>query len=117
MILCAVQDLMFVSKLRSAAAQSGVELRFVRAPSALLAEARERAPALVVLDLNADALQPLAMVAALRGDAALAATRIVGFVSHVDAARIDAARTAGVDEILARSAFVSRLPALLRDKD
>jgi hypothetical protein len=37
----------------------------------------------------------------------------VGFVSHVDVTTIDAARAAGVEEILARSAFAMKLPDLL----
>jgi hypothetical protein len=39
--------------------------------------------------------------------------RVVGFVSHVDAERIAAAREAGIGEVLARSRFVEILPALL----
>jgi hypothetical protein len=38
---------------------------------------------------------------------------VTGFFSHVDHATRDAALAAGVDEVLPRSAFVSRLPALL----
>ncbi len=104
---------MFVSKLRSTASALGVELSFVRSPEALLERARHSAPALLVLDLNADRLKPLDMVAALRADASLAGTRTVGFVSHVEADRIDAARAAGVDAVLARSAFVAQLPSIL----
>ena len=39
--------------------------------------------------------------------------RIVGFASHVDRVLMDAARAAGCTEVLARSAFFSRLPQLL----
>jgi hypothetical protein len=37
----------------------------------------------------------------------------VGFVSHVRADLIDAARSAGVGEVLARSAFTARLAEIL----
>jgi CheY-like chemotaxis protein len=113
MVLCAVEDLLFVSKLRSAASALGVEIRFVRSPDALLELVRHSAPSLLVLDLNADRLEPLEMVSALRADPALSAIKTVGFVSHVQADRIEAARTAGVDVVLARSAFVAQLPSLL----
>lgn len=113
MVICAVEDLMFTSKLRGAASQAGVTLRFVRSPEALLDEVRANAPDLVILDLNADRLRPLDMVAALRGGEDHRSVRILGFVSHVDADRIARARAAGVDEVMARSAFVTRLPALL----
>ena len=41
------------------------------------------------------------------------ARRIIGFGSHVDREVLDAARHAGCTEVLARSAFFSRLPDLL----
>lgn len=37
----------------------------------------------------------------------------IGFGSHVDEVRLDRARRAGFDEVLARSAFMRRLPDLL----
>jgi CheY-like chemotaxis protein len=114
MVLCAIEDLMFTSKVRSAARQAGVEVRFVRSPEAAVEEATRATPALLVLDLNADRLHPLEMVRRLRADPGLAGLRTVGFVSHVETDRITAARAAGVDEVLARSAFVAQLPSVLR---
>lgn len=113
MVLCAIDDLMFTSKLRVAAKQTGVEVRFARSPEALMAECREARPSLIVLDLNADRLRPLEMLAALKADPDLAEVRAVGFVSHVHADRIAEARAAGA-EVMARSAFVAQLPDLLR---
>jgi hypothetical protein len=49
----------------------------------------------------------------MKHDAALSSIRTLGFVSHIDAATIDAARAAGVDEVLARSAFTAGLVDLL----
>ena len=39
--------------------------------------------------------------------------RAVAFGSHVDTELLDAARAAGVDEVMARSAFFRRLPEVL----
>jgi CheY-like chemotaxis protein len=114
MILCAVDDLMFVSKLRSAASGAGVTLTFARSPESLLAEARATRPALVIVDLNADRLRPIEAIAALRADPDLSTLRIVGYVSHVDATRVAEARAAGADEVMARSSFVAQLPSLLQ---
>ncbi len=114
MILCAVDDLMFTSKLRAAATHAGASLKFVRSPEALLSEARETRPALIILDLNADRLHPLDMLTSLRADPDLAAIRTVAFVAHTHVDRISAARDAGADEVMPRSAFVTRLPELLR---
>jgi hypothetical protein len=38
---------------------------------------------------------------------------MLGFVSHVDSDVIAAARAAGIDEVLARSAFAARLAEIL----
>lgn len=113
MVLVAVDDLMFSSRISTAAKAVGAAIRFTRSVDAVVGAAREAAPALVIIDLNAARMQPLAILAALKGDPALAAIPTVGFVSHVDTATIEAARGAGVDRVLARSAFVEQLPALL----
>jgi len=49
----------------------------------------------------------------MRGDPALASIPTVGFVSHVQTDLIDAARQAGVGEVMARSAFTARLAEIL----
>lgn len=115
MILAAVDDLMFSSRITTAAKAVGREVRFARSPQAVLAAAGQAAPALVILDLNSPRVRPLEIVAALRADPTLAAVPTVGVVSHMDGAAIDAARRAGVGRVLARSAFVDRLPALLAE--
>ncbi len=46
--------------------------------------------------------------------ASIVSPRIVGFASHVDRPLMDAARAAGCTEVLARSAFFSRLAEFCR---
>jgi len=41
---------------------------------------------------------------------------VVGFVSHVDSEAISQAKAAGLDQVLARSRFVTVLPDLLKGK-
>ncbi len=114
MIIAGVSDLMMASKIRSAAAVARAEVRFAGGTGALLEAARASEPKLVLLDLDDLRIDPLEVLAALRSDPALASLRVLGFVSHVRADRIAAARQAGIDEVLARSAFVERLAELLR---
>ncbi|MGH9384354.1 MAG: hypothetical protein ACRD2N_08735 [Vicinamibacterales bacterium] len=114
MIVVGVDDLMFSSRISSAAKAAGVEIRFARSPQAIVDAVRKTAARLVILDLNSQRVAPLDAVVALKGDAALAQTAIVGFVSHVQADLIAQAREAGVDRVMARSAFVVELPQLLR---
>ncbi len=113
MVLAAVDDLLFGSKIRVAAGQTGVEVMFARTPDEILRRARELKPALVIFDLNSRQTDPLATIAALKADPSLAGTRTIGFVSHVQGDVVDAAREAGVDQVLARSAFASQLPELI----
>ena len=113
MVLVLVDDLMFRSKIKSAAAQLGAAVTFAGSRDAALAAMKAGAPALVILDLNNPRTDPLGTIAAMKHDETLSRVRTVGFVSHVDANTIGAARAAGIDEILARSAFAAALPDLL----
>jgi hypothetical protein len=80
------------------------------APSAVVvADVSELSPAVgdtVVLDLS----RPQALGAVVR--LCSGGARVVGFASHVDRERIAQAEAAGC-EVLARSAFFSRLPSVL----
>jgi PleD family two-component response regulator len=113
MVLALVDDLMFTSKIRTSANQLGVTVAFARSTDAALAEMRKTRPAVVILDLNGSRTDPLGTIAAMKADSALASVPTVGFVSHVQADVIEAARKAGVGEVLARSAFTQRLAEIL----
>jgi CheY-like chemotaxis protein len=113
MILVAVDDFLFRSKIRATGKQAGVELTFVKTPAEMLDQAKALKPALVIFDLNSAAMAPIETIAAMKQDPALAAIRTMGFVSHVDVTRINAARQAGIDEVLARSAFAGNLGDIL----
>lgn len=115
MVLAVVEDLMFSSRISTAAKAAGVAVRFTRSLDAVLTAVREQVPALIILDLNSARTAPLEIVAALKSDPALATIPTLGVVSHVDTATIEAARQAGVARVLARSAFVAQLPHLLGD--
>jgi DNA-binding NarL/FixJ family response regulator len=113
MVLVAVDDLLFSSKIRAAARGAGVEVTFARTPDEILARARELRPGLAIFDLNSAKADPVATIASLKSDPALAGTRTIGFASHVHTGLIAAARAAGADEVLPRSAFAAQLAELL----
>jgi DNA-binding NarL/FixJ family response regulator len=115
MILAAVDDLLFSSKIRTTARLAGVELTFARTPDEIMEQARALRPALVIFDLNSAKAHPIETVAAMKRDHELAAIRTLGFVSHVHTAVIESARAAGIDEVMARSAFAGNLADILRD--
>ena len=113
MILAAVDDLLFSSKIRTTAKQAGVDLVFARTPEDILSQSRALRPELIIFDLNAAKTDPINTVSTLRRDPDLHAVRTMGFVSHVDNHLIVAARQAGVDEVMARSAFAANLLKIL----
>ena len=113
MIICAIDDLIFSIKIQTAARHLGVELYFERSAAGIVPRVREKRPSLVILDLNSQKLAPLEAVAALKADPELRDIRTLGYVSHVDEATIAAARDAGIDQVMARSAFTTRLADIL----
>jgi len=74
---------------------------------------RRQAPALVIFDLDNQKTDPLGTIALMKADGRLSSIPTLGFVSHVHAERIDAARRAGIGDVLARSAFATNLANIL----
>jgi hypothetical protein len=95
-VVAYVPDLMDRSRIAAAAP----DVVFVRAPGELTAHEAD----VVVLDAGRPGA--LDVVAGL-------SARVVAFGSHVDTDLLDAARMAGVDEVLPRSVFFRRLPEVL----
>jgi PleD family two-component response regulator len=79
----------------------------------VLPRIRATKPSLVIFDLNSTKLRPLDMIAAMKRDSVLKDIRTLGYVSHVQTDVIAAARAAGIDDVLARSAFSERLGEIL----
>ena len=103
MIAAYIPNLMDRSRVAAAADALGVAISF-----AASADALDRDATLVLVDVGRDGvLEALATVAG----------RSVGFASHVDRDLIRRALDAGCGQVLARSAFFSRLPALLAGGD
>ena len=113
MIVCVVDDLLFSVKISTAAKALGVEMYFERSAEMVVPRIREKRPSLVIFDLNSGKLKPIDAVLAMKQDEALKSVPTLGFVSHVDAETIAAARAAGFDQVLARSTFSERLGDIL----
>jgi len=104
-----MEDLLFKSKVSETASQLGVEAKFPRSPEKLLAVLRESPPDLLILDLNSSRFEPLGLLREIDGEN----VPTVGFLSHVQKDLAVAAREAGCDKIMARSAFTRDLPEIL----
>lgn len=113
MILCVVDDLIFSVKISTAAKALAAPVLFERSPDMVLSRVREKQPSLVIFDLNSAKLRPLEVISQMKADPGLRDIRTLGYVSHIQTDVINAARAAGIDEVLARSAFSERLGQIL----
>ena len=112
--LAIVDDLFFLSKIQQTAKLLGVRIELVTPGN--LAELAAQIPVRgVILDLNHRSGSALDTLRAIKADAKIGATPVVGFLSHVQRDLAAAAREAGCDLVLARSTFSQKLPELLRD--
>jgi len=112
-VLAAVEDLLFRSKISETASQLGVEASFPRNPRKLLDAVHESPPDLLILDLNSARFEPLSLLQAVKSEKVTEGVKTVGFLSHVQKDLAVAAREAGCDRVVARSAFTKDLPQIL----
>jgi len=107
-----VDDMFFTAKINSAAAECGRHIERIKTREQLEGLA-ENPPSLVIIDLNSDRLDPLKTIALLKSRAELSSVPIVSFVSHVQTDLIQAARAAGCDYVLPRSAFTQMISEIV----
>jgi PleD family two-component response regulator len=112
-VLVVVEDLMFRSKISTAAKAVGVTIAAATTAEAAITRAREVKPSLIILDLDSARTQPFEVLKQLTTDPELKSIPTLGFVSHVHADRIREARALGIGEVLARSAFAATVPDIL----
>jgi CheY-like chemotaxis protein len=109
-ILCT--DLLFATKITGTAKALHQPFAVARSLEQLRQLVADAAPhPTLIVDLNITGVDPLAAIALAKSQPA--APVVIAFVSHVQADLAAAARQAGADRVLARSAFVHELPTLL----
>jgi CheY-like chemotaxis protein len=113
MILVVADDLLFRSKISTAAKALGVVVRAATTPDAAIERAREDKPTLVLIDLDGQKPAPFEVLERFAADPDLKRLSTVGFVSHVHADLVQKARGLGIGTVLARSAFVAQLTDIL----
>jgi CheY-like chemotaxis protein len=112
-VIAIVDDLFFASKIRGTGEQVGVKVQFVRTADALVEAARNSQPSSIIVDLHSQKLNPIDVAKLLKGDEELRSIPLVGFFSHVQVELQQAAKAAGFDRVLPRSAFVNQLSEIL----
>jgi len=113
MIQVVVDDLLFLAKIQETAKHLGVAVESVGIAD-LPKRAAEDVPSALIIDLNHRSGKAVEVLRTLKSDLKTRDLAAIGFVSHVQEDLIAAARHAGCDLILARSAFVRQLPSLLQ---
>ena len=113
MILVVADDLLFRSKISTAAKAAGVIVRAATTPEAAIERALADKPTLVLLDLDGQRPQPFEVLRRFAEDPTLSQLQTLGFVSHVHADLVSQARQLGIGRVMARSTFVAELPRIL----
>ena len=112
-IIAVVDDLFFASKIRGTAEQVGVTVSFPRKIEVLIENALQNQPAVIIIDLHAQKIDPIALAKELKADERLREIPLVGFFSHVQIELQRQAQEAGFDRVLPRSAFTRDLANIL----
>ena len=103
-------DLIFSTKITGTAQALGFQMRVVGTPSGAIERIPVEQPRCIFLDLGLASLTP----DQIRQIVSVAAgIPILAYGSHVDTARLDAARDAGCTEVMPRSRLSGELPQLL----
>jgi PleD family two-component response regulator len=117
-VLLVADDLMFPSRVREGVKPLGGTVRVVSTVEAAVAGAvAGPSPRAVFVSLTARRFDPLAVVAALKGDARTRSLPLLTFAGHMETEKHEAARKAGADVSAANSSVALHLPKLLERLD
>ena len=100
-------------KLTDAAKRSGMAIKFVKESETILEKAKTK-PSVIIFDLNFEAVDPLATIAKLKGNAETKGISLIGYLSHLQGELKIQAQEAGCDMVLARSAFSQNMPVIFK---
>ena len=112
-VLVVISDLLFRSRIDDVARRLNVPLRVAKSVEQLERHLATGAPAMAIVDLEIETMDPAETITRIRNAAGGADTRLIAFAGHTNLDAIRAGRAAGAGVVLARSAFVTQLPALL----
>jgi len=112
-ILAVLDDLFFTVKINESAKRAGLPIEFVKSDADAFERAKAR-PALIIIDLNCGAVDPLKLIETLKASEETKGINVIGYVSHVQGELKQRAQEAGYDMVLARSAFSQNLTQILK---
>lgn len=112
-VIALVTDLIFSTKISSTARAISGELHIVRTGDGFAACLADKPDALVIVDMGAEAVDVIAAIRMTRQYEPPPHT--IAYLSHVQTDLATAAQQAGADQVMARSAFSTRLQQLLEN--
>jgi|ERR1043166_1380965 CheY-like chemotaxis protein len=107
-VIAAIPDLFFRAKVLETAKALAVDVEVARDADEVVQKIRAEKPQLILLDLQAAALQPFEMLQSLQG------IPVVGFLAHEQVDLRAKALAAGCGEVLTKGQFSASLPAILK---
>ena len=104
-----VDDMFFAAKILGAAEAAGRRVERIKSREQLENEMISDPPALLIVDLNSNALDAIETIEFCRSRPELNKVPILGFFSHVQVALKHSAEEAGCDLVMPRSQFTQKL--------
>jgi CheY-like chemotaxis protein len=112
-IIVGVDDMFFAAKINAAADAVSAKITRVKSAAELISLVEQTGARLIIIDLNSTRLDPIPTIRLLKSRTELKTIPVIGFVSHVQVDLMNAAREAGCDHVMPRSAFSNKLGELL----
>ncbi|MGH9648655.1 MAG: response regulator [Bryobacteraceae bacterium] len=112
-VLAILEDLFFTVKINEAAKRAGLPITFIKSEHDALEQAKNQ-PALIILDINFQGIDPLNLIRKLKADEQTKRINLIGYLSHVQGELKLQAQQAGCDMVMPRSAFSQNLPQILK---
>jgi len=104
-LVAVMDDLFFMVKVQDGAKRAEMNLKIVKTEEGALAAEAD----LVVVDLNCKAIDPLHLMAELKGK-----RKVIGYLSHVQVDLRQQALDAGFEAVYPRSSFSQKLAEILK---
>jgi CheY-like chemotaxis protein len=113
-VIAFVEDIFYTAKIRESARAAARDVRFVRDAAGLERRLGGPAPAMVIMDLNAESLRPMEMLRRMKESSEWRQARIVAYSSHARAELMEEANQLGAEVVLPKANFAQKLPELLQ---
>ncbi len=114
-VLVAVSDIFFYTKIRDALLPKGYVLERIRTQDEVPAKAASLHPTAMILNMNDEALDAFKALEQMKGDASLNTIPVLAFANHEEVETWRRAKELGVNKIVSRNEFSSRIRDLMEE--